>query len=79
MPAPPSLFLRLAGGGHAVNIAQMTIHIHDREALAHLIVQVCREHADGYRRNISEFNTACENSTAERCACAASNTGWFLR
>jgi hypothetical protein len=50
----------------------------DREELARKIVEVSRDHADGYRRNISQFNTAHENEVAERCATAASNTGWFL-
>lgn len=53
-------------------------HIQNREALGRKIVEVARNHADSYRRNISQFNTANENGVAERCACAASNTAWFL-
>lgn len=50
----------------------------DRDELARKIVEVSESCREGYRRNISQFNTAHENETAERCACAASNTGWFL-
>jgi hypothetical protein len=50
----------------------------DREELGRKIYQVARDHSEGYRRNISQFNTAVENETAEKCACAASNTGFFL-
>lgn len=53
-------------------------HIQNREALAQKVVEVSKSCADGYRRNISQFNTANENTTAERCACAASNTGFFI-
>jgi hypothetical protein len=50
----------------------------DREELGRKIVEVSRDHAAGYKRNISQFNTAHENDAAEKCAIAASNTGWFL-
>lgn len=53
-------------------------HIQNREALAQKVVEVAKSCADGYRRNISQFNTSNENTTAERCACAASNTGFFI-
>lgn len=50
----------------------------DRNEIGRKIINVSQGCADGYRRNISQFNTAHENETAERCACAASNTGYFL-
>ena len=50
----------------------------ERMELGRKIVETSRDHAAGYTRNISQFNTAHENETAERCAGAASNTGWFL-
>lgn len=50
----------------------------DREDLGLKIYEVARSCADGYRRNISQHNTEAENDAAEKCACAASNTGYFL-
>lgn len=52
--------------------------VRERWALGVRIIRVSREHADGYRRGITQFNTAHENEVAERCANAASNTAWFL-
>lgn len=50
----------------------------NREALAIKIVEVSKSMADGYRRNISQFSTVAENDVSEKCACAASNTGFFI-
>lgn len=50
----------------------------DRDEVARMVVTVSRNHADGYKRNISEFNTERENEIAEKCSIAASNTGFFL-
>jgi Holliday junction resolvasome RuvABC DNA-binding subunit len=50
----------------------------DRDGLARKIVEVSRDHADGYKRAITSFSTEAEKDIAEKCACAASNTGWWL-
>lgn len=50
----------------------------DRDALARKIIEVSSSCRDGYKRNVNRFNTVHENETAERCAIAASNTGYFL-
>lgn len=52
--------------------------ITNREALGQKIVEVCKDHAAGYRRGKSQFNTAGENEVLERCACAASNSAFFV-
>ena len=49
-----------------------------RWALGLKILDAAQAHAEGYRRAISQFNTARENGESERCAIAASNTGWFI-
>ncbi len=53
-------------------------YIYNREAFARKLVGIAQDCAAGYRRNISQFNTANENTSAEHCAIAASNTGYFI-
>ena len=50
----------------------------DRDGLARKIAEVSRNHADGYIRALTSFSTEAERDVAEKCAIAASNTGWFL-
>lgn len=50
----------------------------DRDALGKKIIDASKSIRDGYTRNVSQFNTAHENEIAERCATAASNTGYFI-
>jgi hypothetical protein len=50
----------------------------NREELGRKIVEVSQNHADGYRRAIGQYRTEQENDVSEKCACAASNTGFFL-
>lgn len=49
-----------------------------RDELGRKIAEVARNCADAYKRNISQSNTTHENDVHEKCAIAASNTGWFL-
>lgn len=49
----------------------------EREAVCRMIYETSQACADGYRRNISDINTDEQNRTAEQCAIAASNTGYF--
>lgn len=42
------------------------------------ILETAQSCAEGYRRSMSQFNTASENSESEKCAIAAANTGWFI-
>ncbi len=53
-------------------------HIQNREALGLKIAEVAQSHAEAYRRNIAQDKTSSENETSEKCACAASNTGFFM-
>lgn len=50
----------------------------DRGEIGRKIMETSQACCEGYRRNISQFNTAAENEAAEKCAIAASNTGWFI-
>lgn len=50
----------------------------DRDEVIQKVYETAQASAAGYRQNISQFNTAHENEVAERCACAASNTGYFI-
>ena len=50
----------------------------DLKDIGRKVVEASQACADGYRRNISQFNTAAENDTEEKCSIAASNTGWFI-
>jgi hypothetical protein len=50
----------------------------NREELGLKIYEVARDVAEGYNRNVSQHNTVPENDTAEKCAVAASNTGFFI-
>ena len=50
----------------------------DREEVGRKVVETSQACSDGYRRNISQFNTESENCAADACAIAASNTGWFI-
>jgi hypothetical protein len=49
-----------------------------REDFAKFALEVSTNVAAGYRRNISQFNLAHENDAAEKCATAASNTGYWM-
>jgi hypothetical protein len=49
-----------------------------REDFARIALDTAQAAADGYKRNISQFNTEHENDVAEKCAIAASNTGYFI-
>lgn len=48
------------------------------DAIAQKILETAISVSDGYRRNISTWNTDAENDTSEKCARAASNTGFFI-
>jgi Holliday junction resolvasome RuvABC DNA-binding subunit len=50
----------------------------DRDGLARKIAEVSRDHANGYRRSVTSFSTEAERDVNEKCAAAASNTGWWL-
>jgi hypothetical protein len=49
-----------------------------RDVLARKIIETSDDCRQSYMRNVSQFNTAHENEMAERCANAASNTGYHL-
>ncbi len=61
-----------------MNQAQAQQFEEDRERLGKLIVQVSRDHAEGYRRSITQWDDKARRTAAENCANAASNTGWFI-
>ena len=50
----------------------------DREELGRKIFEVSQACSDGYRRGITSLSTDAEKDMNEKCACAASNTGFFL-
>lgn len=50
----------------------------NREQLGMKIYEVARNHADAYERALTSFSTEQEKDVAKKCACAASNTGYFL-
>lgn len=49
-----------------------------RATLAQRIIGVALDQAESYRRAISNFSSEEQKDRAEKCARAASNTGWFI-
>ena len=49
-----------------------------RDELGLKIYEIASNHADGYRRAVTNFSADIEKETSEKCACAASNTGYFI-
>ena len=50
----------------------------ERDDYAYKVLEVSAQMADGYRRNITSFSTDAEKDASEKCATAASNTGYFI-
>lgn len=50
----------------------------DRDEVGRKVVETSQACSDGYRRAITSFSTDAEKDVNEKCAIAASNTGWFI-
>jgi hypothetical protein len=50
----------------------------DREELGRKVMEASQACAEGYKRGITSFSTDAEKDVNEKCAIAASNTGWFI-
>lgn len=48
------------------------------QASATLVYQTSQTMAKGYRDAVNQFSTDAEREIAEKCAAAASNTGFFI-
>lgn len=50
----------------------------ERDDYARKILEVSEQFAEGYRRGITAFSTDADKDVSEKCAVAASNTGYFI-
>lgn len=50
----------------------------DRDEVGRKVMETSQGVCDGYKRTITSFSTDAERDTNEKCAAAASNTGYFI-
>lgn len=61
--------------GHDDKISETPM---EREEVARMVLTVAQQCAAGYRRNATSFDPPEAHDVAEKCAIAASNTGYFI-
>lgn len=50
----------------------------NRDEVGRKVMETSQAVSEGYKRNVTSASTDAEKEENEKCAIAASNTGWFI-